>query len=295
MKVRSREYTILTEDLPHSDQVPCVRHLADRCGRSRSSPASRKGALQLGETAVRAFGVVLDLQHADGQAAEPLRVMPHLRYLNAFEEPTRRALAVQERARAAGRHRHPRQEVVAISSRRSRRRATVVLLRDCYQAQLVLPATILRPRRHAFPGIPLQRARSGRGRHRAGAAAGDAQSVVDAERRALSLVESDADTRTCCGHSATCGSRSPAPCSPPPPPSRLATLNLARVRRLRARTQGCVNDITSPRCSELEASSGNLRANDSINVTLFSSDKPPTSEADTCIPVISLNSASSNA
>ena len=28
---------------------------------------------------MRAFGVVLDLQHGDGQAAEPLRVMPHLR------------------------------------------------------------------------------------------------------------------------------------------------------------------------------------------------------------------------
>ena len=41
--------------------------------------------LALGETAVRAFGVLLDLQHADGQAAEPLRVMPHIRYLNAFE------------------------------------------------------------------------------------------------------------------------------------------------------------------------------------------------------------------
>ena len=42
--------------------------------------------LELGETAVRAFGVLLDLQHADGQAAaEPLRVMPHIRYLNAFE------------------------------------------------------------------------------------------------------------------------------------------------------------------------------------------------------------------
>ena len=43
------------------------------------------GELELGETAVRAFGVLLDLQHADGQAAEPLRVMPHIRYLNAFE------------------------------------------------------------------------------------------------------------------------------------------------------------------------------------------------------------------
>ena len=41
--------------------------------------------LELGETAVRAFGILLDLQHADGQAAEPLRVMPHIRYLNAFE------------------------------------------------------------------------------------------------------------------------------------------------------------------------------------------------------------------
>ena len=42
-------------------------------------------ALELGETGVRAFGVVLDLQHADDQAAEPLRVMPHVRYLNAME------------------------------------------------------------------------------------------------------------------------------------------------------------------------------------------------------------------
>lgn len=42
-------------------------------------------ALELGETAVRAFGVVLDLQHADGQAAEPERVMPHLRYLNSWQ------------------------------------------------------------------------------------------------------------------------------------------------------------------------------------------------------------------
>lgn len=40
--------------------------------------------LQLGETGVRAFGVLLDVQHADGQAIEPLRVLPHVRYLNAF-------------------------------------------------------------------------------------------------------------------------------------------------------------------------------------------------------------------
>ena len=43
------------------------------------------GELELGETAVRAFGVLLDLQHADGQAAEPLRVMPHIRYLGLQE------------------------------------------------------------------------------------------------------------------------------------------------------------------------------------------------------------------
>ena len=41
--------------------------------------------LELGDSGVRAFGTVLDLQHADGQASEPLRVMPHIRYLNAFE------------------------------------------------------------------------------------------------------------------------------------------------------------------------------------------------------------------
>ena len=42
-------------------------------------------SLELSETAVRDFGVLLDLQHADGAAEEPLRVMPHIRYLNAFE------------------------------------------------------------------------------------------------------------------------------------------------------------------------------------------------------------------
>ena len=41
-------------------------------------------ALELGETAVRAVGMVLDLQHADRQSSTPLRVMPHVRYLNAF-------------------------------------------------------------------------------------------------------------------------------------------------------------------------------------------------------------------
>ena len=41
-------------------------------------------ALELSETAVRAVGMVLDLQHADGQSSVPLRVMPHVRYLNAF-------------------------------------------------------------------------------------------------------------------------------------------------------------------------------------------------------------------
>ena len=41
-------------------------------------------ALELSETAVRAVGMVLDLQHADGQSSTPLRVMPHVRYLNAF-------------------------------------------------------------------------------------------------------------------------------------------------------------------------------------------------------------------
>ena len=42
-------------------------------------------SLDLSETAVRAVGMLLDLQHADGQTQEPLRVMPHVRYLNAFE------------------------------------------------------------------------------------------------------------------------------------------------------------------------------------------------------------------
>ena len=43
------------------------------------------GELELSETAVRAVGVLLDVQHADGQSEQPLRVMPHVRYLNAFE------------------------------------------------------------------------------------------------------------------------------------------------------------------------------------------------------------------
>jgi hypothetical protein len=40
--------------------------------------------LRLSETDVRAAGVLLDLQDSDAKANDPGRVMPHLRYLNAF-------------------------------------------------------------------------------------------------------------------------------------------------------------------------------------------------------------------
>ena len=42
-------------------------------------------ALKLAETDVRAVGVLFDLQEVDRHGANPYRVMPHLRYLNALD------------------------------------------------------------------------------------------------------------------------------------------------------------------------------------------------------------------
>ena len=163
-------------------------------------------ALELGETAVRAVGMVLDLQHADRQSSTPLRVMPHVRYLNAFAGERVERWQYKKPARAAARHRAPWQDLVPLPSGvapvggHPRRRPAAVLQRDRHQAQLVLSASRLRSAGDAVSRTPMQRTRVRPQRRCADEPAGDAHlwsmlNIVfwvesDAPRRAFLYLDS---------------------------------------------------------------------------------------------------------